>query len=114
MDFCQALIPHNVKLRNLFFQLTQPNQHLMDIRVHRKLNPIRQDRLEDRLFRFGLIADSLAGKGIVKAHHRTDRAGRCFLHCGKSGSRIDADLVRLFFPKHLLYFQHASGDFHMR
>ena len=86
----------------------------MDIAVRRKLDAVRQHRLQHRFFRLGFVADALTGEGAVQPRYGTDRPRRCFLYHRIARTGINADLVCLFFAEHLLYLQHAARDFQMR
>ena len=113
MDLTQSLIPHDVHLRDLFFQLFQISQHGVDIAAIRKDNAAGQHRLQDRQFRRRFRSQSLSRICLFRTGQCTDLSGTHLLHHLVFCPGIDPDLIHLFFDprNHILHFQLSAGHF---
>ena len=115
-----------MQLRQFLPQFTQLRQH------HTRICPLRQNqlpgqhRLQKRLPRLRLIAQSLAGIGFCKAGHGADLPGLRLLRRFIFLTVVQADLIYLLFPGILrlfragaqigqqrFRFQDAAGDLQM-
>ena len=113
MDLTQSLIPYDVHLRDLFFQLFQIPQHGMDIASIRQDNAAGQHGLQYRQIRRRFSSQPLSRIRLLRTCQCADLSGTHLLHHLVFCPGIDPDLVYLLFDlrDHVLHFQLSSGHF---
>ena len=113
MDLPQSLIPYDVHLRDLFFQLFQIPQHGMDIASIRQDNAAGQHGLQYRQIRRRFSSQPLSRIRLLRTCQCADLSGTHLLHHLVFCPGIDPDLVYLLFDlrDHVLHFQLSSGHF---
>ncbi len=121
MNLGKGILPDHMQLRKLLLQSAKLCKHPMNIAAGRQKKLIGQDRLQKRIGRPLLKAQTVASPCLCKTCQRTDHSGRSFRDCPKTLTGIKADLIHLFLPclffpasrKKRFDLQASSGDLKM-
>ena len=123
VDLPGLLVPGDVELGVLLFQLAELLQGRVGVHPLRQQHLIGQHRLQGRGGPAGLDAQALPRPAAGEARHSAHRPRRGLLHRAELGAGVDAELVRLLLPHLLirqagaavgqqaLHPQGAAGDF---
>ena len=93
----------------------------MGIRAVRQLQPVGQDRLQDRPGPVRLDPQPLSGEGVTQARHRHYGPGLRRVHGVEFRPGVESELIRLFLPdrvplpagEQFLGVQCTAGDLHV-